>query len=50
MGRGRDDVWLKDKYVSSVTADKKKRGIRREREREREKESCREIKYPVLNR
>ncbi len=35
MGRGRDDVWLKDKYVSSVTVDKKKRGIRRERERKR---------------
>ncbi len=46
MGRERDDVWLKDKYVSSVTVDKKKRGIRRERE----KESSREIKYPVLNR
>ncbi len=50
MGRGTDDVWLKDKYVSSVTVDKKKRGIRRERERERVKESSRAIKYPVLNR
>ncbi len=38
MGRGADDVWLKDKYVSSVTVDKKKRWIRRERERESERE------------